>query len=32
MTLLAGFVARLRALFHPTATDNALNEEIRFHL
>jgi hypothetical protein len=32
MTLLAGFVARLRALFHPTATDNALNDEIRFHL
>ena len=32
MTLPAGFVARLRALFHPTATDNALNEEIRFHL
>ena len=32
MTLLAGLRARLRALFHPTAADDALSDEIRFHL
>jgi predicted permease len=32
MTLLAGLRARLRAVLHPTAADDALSDEIRFHL